>query len=69
MIFSKWIKAGKVYFDRRMIAMLLLGFSSGFPYLLVFSTFSLWLKDAGVSLAAIGLFLLKFNRFKSINKK
>lgn len=58
MIFSKWVKAGKVYFDRRMIAMLLLGFSSGFPYLLVFGTFSLWLKDAGVSLAAIGLFSL-----------
>lgn len=58
MFFSKWIESTKVYFDRRMLAMLLLGFSSGFPYLLVFGTFSLWLKDAGVSLAAIGLFSL-----------
>ena len=55
-MFQKWIEAGKVYCDRRMLVMLLLGFSSGLPYLLVFGTFSLWLKDAGVSLAAIGLF-------------
>lgn len=55
---KNWIKALKIYFDRRMLKMLLLGFSSGFPYLLVFGTFNLWLKDAGVSLAAIGLFSL-----------
>jgi len=53
---NKWINALKVYADSRMIKMLLLGFSSGFPYLLVFGTLNLWLKDAGVSLAAIGLF-------------
>ena len=57
-MFKSWLNASKIYFDRRMIKMLLLGFSSGFPYLLVFGTFSLWLKEAGVSLAAIGLFSL-----------
>jgi PAT family beta-lactamase induction signal transducer AmpG len=36
--------------------MLLLGFVSGLPFLLVSSTLSLWLKDVGVSLVAIGLF-------------
>ena len=55
---GKLVETIKVYLDRRMIKMLLLGFSSGFPYLLVFGTFNLWLKDAGVSLAAIGLFSL-----------
>ncbi|MBS4774235.1 MAG: AmpG family muropeptide MFS transporter [Proteobacteria bacterium] len=55
---QKWLKAIEVYGDKRMLTMMLLGFSSGFPYLLVFGTFSLWLKDAGVSLAAIGLFSL-----------
>ncbi len=55
---KKWLKAIEVYGDKRMLTMVLLGFSSGFPYLLVFGTFSLWLKDAGVSLAAIGLFSL-----------
>ncbi len=57
-MFEKWSKAIKVYFDHRMLVMILLGFSSGFPLLLVFGTFNLWLKDAGVSLAAIGLFSL-----------
>ncbi len=51
-----WLKSLKVYVDRRMLVMLLLGFVSGLPFLLVSSTLSLWLKDAGVSLVAIGLF-------------
>ena len=48
----------KIYADRRMIVMLLLGFASGLPFLLVSSTLSLWLKDIVISLAAIGLFSL-----------
>jgi PAT family beta-lactamase induction signal transducer AmpG len=35
--------------------MLPLGFSSGLPFLLVFSTLSTWLREAGISLTAIGL--------------
>lgn len=53
-----WIKSLSIYFDRRMMVMLLLGFVSGLPFLLVSSTLSLWLKDAGISLAAIGMFAL-----------
>jgi PAT family beta-lactamase induction signal transducer AmpG len=48
----------RLYASRRMLAQLLLGFSSGLPYLLVFSTLSLRLREAGLSLAAIGLFSL-----------
>ena len=44
--------------DKRMLTMIALGFSSGFPLLLVFGTLNLWLKDAGISYAAIGLFSL-----------
>ncbi|MCQ2741046.1 MAG: AmpG family muropeptide MFS transporter [Alphaproteobacteria bacterium] len=51
-----WIMSLKIYADKRMFVMLLLGFVSGLPFLLVGSTLSLWLKDAGISLAAIGLF-------------
>lgn len=51
-----WFAALKVYWDKRMLVMLMLGFVSGLPFLLVGSTLSLWLKDAGISLAAIGLF-------------
>jgi MFS transporter, PAT family, beta-lactamase induction signal transducer AmpG len=35
--------------------MLALGFSSGLPFLLIFSTQSAWLREAGVSRSAIGL--------------
>lgn len=57
-MFNNWWKAGSVYCDRRMLVMILLGFSSGFPLLLVFGTLNLWLKDSGVPLAMIGLFSL-----------
>ena len=45
-----------LYSDRRMLLLAFLGFSSGLPLLLIASTLSLWLKDAQVSLTAIGLF-------------
>lgn len=47
--------AWAVYSERRMLIMLLLGFSSGLPFLLVFGTLSAWLRTAGVSRADIGL--------------
>jgi len=55
-VFLKWIRSLKIYADKRMLVMLLLGFVSGLPFLLVSSTLSLWLKDAGISLVTIGLF-------------
>lgn len=48
----------EVYANRAMIVMLAFGFASGFPFLLVFSTLSLWLKEVGFSLVAIGAFSL-----------
>ncbi|HWN66059.1 MAG TPA: MFS transporter, partial [Haliangium sp.] len=51
-----WRESLAVYRDRRMLVILGLGFSSGLPLYLVFSTLSLWLKDAGLSVQAIGLF-------------
>jgi PAT family beta-lactamase induction signal transducer AmpG len=38
-----------------MLLMLALGFSSGLPFLLVFSTQSAWLREAGISRTQIGL--------------
>ena len=43
-------------FDRTVWAVGLLGFASGLPLPLVFGTLSLWLKDAGLTNAAIGFF-------------
>jgi len=53
-----WLFSAKIYTDRRILVILFLGFSSGLPLLLVFSTLSIWLKIEGVSLTAIGLFSL-----------
>ena len=44
-----------LFTDRRIAPALGLGFTSGMPFLLVYSTQSAWLSDAGVSIAAIGL--------------
>lgn len=44
------------YFDRRAVTMLLLGFSAGVPILLIFSTLSLWLSEAGVSRSMVTMF-------------
>ena len=51
-----WLEALAIYRQRPVIGMVLLGFSAGLPYLLVFSTLTAWLKESGVSLTAIGFF-------------
>src|SRR5208283_6218146 len=45
----------RVFADKRLALMLALGFSSGLPFLLVFSTQSAWLREAGVAREHIGL--------------
>jgi PAT family beta-lactamase induction signal transducer AmpG len=42
------------YLRPKTLAMLVLGFSSGLPFLLVGNTFGYWLRDEGTSLTAIG---------------
>ena len=44
----------RVYLYPRVLGMLFLGFSAGLPLLLVGGTFTAWLRDIGVELAAIG---------------
>ena len=41
---------------QKLIGILLLGFASGLPYMLVFSTLTAWLRDVGISLTEIGFF-------------
>ncbi len=54
----KLLNSIKVYSDKRILAIMGLGFSSGLPLLLVFGTLNLWLKDVGVSKTVIGIFAL-----------
>ena len=42
------------YFERRMARILLLGMISGFPWVLIASSLSLWLKEEGLSRSTIG---------------
>lgn len=44
----------KDYLNPRVRLMLVLGFSSGLPFLLVGNTFAFWLRDEGTTLKAIG---------------
>ncbi len=53
---GRWRSAWAVYGQPRVIGMGFLGFSAGLPFLLVFSTLSAWLAQAGVSLSTIGFF-------------
>ena len=43
-----------IYFDSRMLKILLLGAISGFPWVLIGSSLSLWLKEDGLSRSTIG---------------
>jgi PAT family beta-lactamase induction signal transducer AmpG len=47
-----------VYGERRVLVMLLLGFAAGLPFLLIFDTLSVWLRQSGVSLQSISVFAL-----------
>ena len=51
-----WLQSAKIYLERRVAILFFLGFSAGLPILLVFSTLSFWLREAGVSRANIGYF-------------
>lgn len=51
-----WREALSIYVHPRVASMLFLGFSAGLPYLLVFTTLTAWLTEAGVSRASIGFF-------------
>jgi MFS transporter, PAT family, beta-lactamase induction signal transducer AmpG len=53
-----WLQASKIYLERRVLVIMLLGFSSGLPLLLVFQTLSAWLRESNISLTMIGWFSL-----------
>ncbi|MEK9722247.1 MAG: AmpG family muropeptide MFS transporter [Rhodospirillaceae bacterium] len=55
---KSWRAALGLYADRRVLALFVLGFASGLPLLLVYSTLSFWLRQEGASLTEIGWFSL-----------
>src|SRR6478609_5597493 len=55
---ASWRDAFAVYLQRRVLIVLLLGFSSGLPLALSGSTLVVWMRESGVDLGTIGLFAL-----------
>jgi len=51
-----WTEVYQAFKNPKVIALLFLGLSAGIPILLIFSTLSVWLREAGVSRATIGFF-------------
>lgn len=51
-----WTETIRTWLHPRVITMLFLGFSAGIPILLIFSTLSAWLTEAGVSRSAVTFF-------------
>ncbi|MDY0132344.1 MAG: MFS transporter [Desulforegulaceae bacterium] len=51
-----WKEAFLSFFHRRVITMFFFGFSAGLPILLIFSSLSLWLREAGVERSAVTFF-------------
>ncbi len=51
-----WDETLKIYLHPRVLVMLFLGFSAGLPFLLLFSTLSVWLREAEVARSTIGFF-------------
>ena len=51
---ESWLESLSVYKDIRMLRIMLLGSISGFPWVLIASSLSLWLKEEGLSRSTIG---------------
>ena len=55
-----WYETAKTYLDRRLIFIFILGCSSGFPWALIGSNLSGWLKDVGMKRGDIALMGIVF---------
>jgi MFS transporter, PAT family, beta-lactamase induction signal transducer AmpG len=53
---NRLLASARLYLDPRMVVLFFLGFSSGLPRLLIYSTLAFWLLEEGLSIAAVGLF-------------
>ena len=53
---ANWRATIRVFAQAKVIALLFLGFSAGVPLLLIFSSLSLWLREAGIERSAVTYF-------------
>ena len=57
-LIQSWRLSFLAFWDRRILSIFFFGFSSGLPFLLTLSTFTIWLKESGVNNTTIGLFVI-----------
>ena len=57
-VWDRWVQAAEVYRNRKQLIILLMGFSSGAPFLLTLSVLTYWMASVKVDLTTIGLFSL-----------
>ncbi|MCY4051038.1 MAG: MFS transporter [Gammaproteobacteria bacterium] len=53
---NNWASAVRTFLHPRVITMLFLGFSAGLPLMLIFSSLSLWLREAGIERSVVTFF-------------
>lgn len=53
---KSWSDAARAFLHPRVLAIFVLGISAGIPYLLIFGTLSVWLREAGVSRSTVTFF-------------
>lgn len=53
---SSWKKSFEAFLHPRVVTMLFYGFSAGIPLLLIFSSLSLWLREAGIERSTVTYF-------------
>src|SRR5215831_230032 len=53
---ASWREVWMVYLQRRVLVVLMLGFSSGLPFSLAGQTLQAWITESGVDIKTIGLF-------------
>jgi len=51
-----WFQSVAIYRNPKVLTLLFLGFASGLPFMLIFSSLSFWLREADVDRATIGFF-------------
>src|SRR5690606_38980665 len=62
--FSNTLREFKtLYFKKKILAIALLGYASGFPHILIFGAFTYWMREVGIDLKSIGLFALASTPF------
>ncbi len=63
---QSFLKTLSLYFEKRMARILLLGIIQGFPFVLIYTALTLWLRDNEFSRTQVGFIKLQTNKLSKI---